>query len=257
MNQLMIHVEKVVRPVRASLELKMKMREELLSHLQGIYDEEIEQSKDRDAAIRVAMERFGSPDQVTRSLQGTVPWHSSALWHFYRGFTRDHECRATVQDATWWMIRRMFGLWIVAGSLWLGFRIWLDRLQWSEAVGIWSAFMICGLLFAWPLCEFVASHVGILGRMKSPRRAFVFGLATWGAFMTLPTMLYAVPWFGPAVRASSLGNTSKLFMVGLLVASILAVLAILLRSKKCAALIDTDAERVTRAREWELLDLSA
>ena len=44
MNELMVHVERAVRPVRANPARKFKMRQELLAHLTGIYDEELARS---------------------------------------------------------------------------------------------------------------------------------------------------------------------------------------------------------------------
>lgn len=176
MNELMIHVEKAVRPVRASLNRRLKMREELLAHLQGIYEEERQCLEDHDAAVRAAIERFGPAHDVSRKLQTSVPWNSLAVWHFYRGFSRDRTRPASVLDATWWMLRRMFAFWVVVGMPWFGVRVWLGQLLATEAVWLWAAFMLYGFAVAWPLCAFLAAHLGILGQPKSTLRAFLFGI---------------------------------------------------------------------------------
>ena len=58
LNQLKIIVERAVRPVRASTYLKRKMREELLSHVSGVFEEESAKIGEE----RTALERqhFGS-----------------------------------------------------------------------------------------------------------------------------------------------------------------------------------------------------
>ena len=44
--KLIIIVERVVRPVHAALARKKKMREELLAHVAGVFDDELTHSKD-------------------------------------------------------------------------------------------------------------------------------------------------------------------------------------------------------------------
>lgn len=72
MKDLMIHVERVVRPVRASARRKLRMREELLAHLLSIHEEERSRSGEDDAALAAARQRFGDPAEVTRELQASV-----------------------------------------------------------------------------------------------------------------------------------------------------------------------------------------
>jgi hypothetical protein len=73
MNELMVHVERAVRPVRARPARKLKMRQELLAHLTGIYDEELARRGDPAAALAEARHRFGDPAALTRELQDSVP----------------------------------------------------------------------------------------------------------------------------------------------------------------------------------------
>ncbi|OWK34528.1 hypothetical protein [Fimbriiglobus ruber] len=73
MTELMVHVERVVRPVRAGPGRKMKMREELLAHLAAIYGEERARFGDDTLALRLAVQRFGDPAELTKELQATVP----------------------------------------------------------------------------------------------------------------------------------------------------------------------------------------
>jgi hypothetical protein len=62
----------VERPVRASTPRKGKMREELLAHVVGAFEEEAKLGDDRAALERTAL-RFGNPAEVTSQLQESVP----------------------------------------------------------------------------------------------------------------------------------------------------------------------------------------
>lgn len=71
MTDLMTHVESIVRPVRATQMRKLRMRRELLLHLQSAYDEEL--SRNPDNALERATHRLGDPATLTTQLQQTVP----------------------------------------------------------------------------------------------------------------------------------------------------------------------------------------
>ena len=73
MKELMIQVERAVRPVRAEPARKLKMRRELLAHLICIYEEELARRSDPAAARAEALRRFGDPAALTRELQDSVP----------------------------------------------------------------------------------------------------------------------------------------------------------------------------------------
>jgi hypothetical protein len=74
MQELMIHVERIVRPVRASNSRKLRMRQELLAHLQSTLDEERAHFRgDEPAAIAQARLRLGEPAELTSKLQKSVP----------------------------------------------------------------------------------------------------------------------------------------------------------------------------------------
>jgi hypothetical protein len=72
LTQLKILVERVVRPVRASTTPKLKMREELLAHVVGVFEEEAKLGDEQTALAR-AQERFGQPAELTGQLQASVP----------------------------------------------------------------------------------------------------------------------------------------------------------------------------------------
>lgn len=72
-DQLMIHVERIVRPLRATESRKLRMRRELLSHLKNAFDEEIAGGADASTALVKAKERLGNPTELTQQLQQAVP----------------------------------------------------------------------------------------------------------------------------------------------------------------------------------------
>jgi hypothetical protein len=79
MQDFMIHVEKIVRPVRAVQSRKLRMRRELLTHLQSAFDEERARGIDEPTAMESAKRRLGAPAQLTSSLQQSVPWIERTL----------------------------------------------------------------------------------------------------------------------------------------------------------------------------------
>ncbi len=66
-------VEQAVRPVRAAMTRKRRMREELLAHLAATFEKEVELLGNERAALDRAAQRFGNPQELTAQLQDTVP----------------------------------------------------------------------------------------------------------------------------------------------------------------------------------------
>ena len=73
LQTMMIHVERIVRPVRATARRKLQMRRELLAHLQATLEEEQTAGADPQAAWKSATSRLGVPAELTRDLQKSVP----------------------------------------------------------------------------------------------------------------------------------------------------------------------------------------
>jgi hypothetical protein len=72
LTKLKILVERAVRPVQASAARKRKMREELLAHVVGVFEEEAKLG-DEQAALARTQERFGQAAELTGQLQASVP----------------------------------------------------------------------------------------------------------------------------------------------------------------------------------------
>ena len=72
-KELKIVVERAVRPVRATIARKRKMREELLAHLVSIFEEEMQKAGDEQAALGQAKQRFGDVRELSGHIQGAIP----------------------------------------------------------------------------------------------------------------------------------------------------------------------------------------
>lgn len=84
LTQLKVLVERAVRPVRASMSHKVKMREELLAHVSAVFEEELSRLDNDQAALERTAQRFGSPAELTGQLQVSV--HASDfLQRFFEG----------------------------------------------------------------------------------------------------------------------------------------------------------------------------
>ncbi|HEY7088116.1 MAG TPA: Clp protease N-terminal domain-containing protein [Tepidisphaeraceae bacterium] len=77
-------VERVVRAVRASAAHKRKMREELLAHLEGIYEDEYACLHDSSAALKAAAQRFGDPAELSGELNRSLPAYERRAYYFER-----------------------------------------------------------------------------------------------------------------------------------------------------------------------------
>jgi hypothetical protein len=86
LTPLMVHVERVVRPVRASARHKGRMREELLAHVTAVYEEELSRLGDAGAARDRAARRLGDPAALTGELQQSVPRGERLVFALERWF---------------------------------------------------------------------------------------------------------------------------------------------------------------------------
>jgi hypothetical protein len=96
--QLQIIVERAVRPVRASMGRKHRMREELLSHISGVFDEESARLGDEKSALEATALRFGNAAEVTSQLQESIP-RGDAFRRFWEGRPGEPASRTAVRLA--------------------------------------------------------------------------------------------------------------------------------------------------------------
>ena len=98
LTQLRIIVERAVRPVRASASRKGKMREELLAHVVGVFEEEWARLGDERAAVERTALRFGNPAEVTSQLQELVPARD-AVRRYWEGKPGEPTWRTAIRFA--------------------------------------------------------------------------------------------------------------------------------------------------------------
>lgn len=77
-------VERAIRPVRATFESKRRMREELLAHVNEVFDEELAKTSDAVLALAATERRFGDPAHVADELQRSVSRYDRAVASFER-----------------------------------------------------------------------------------------------------------------------------------------------------------------------------
>jgi ATP-dependent Clp protease ATP-binding subunit ClpC len=97
---LKIIVERAVRPVRASIARKRKMREELLAHVVGVFEEEAARLGDDRAALERTALRFGDPTEVTSRLQESVP-AGDRIARFFEGRPGEAALWVPIRVACW------------------------------------------------------------------------------------------------------------------------------------------------------------
>jgi hypothetical protein len=102
MRELMVLVERAVRPVPVGPRQKLRMREELLAHLTAVYEEELARLGDEQVALAQAARRFGDPAELTRELQDSGSLRDRLDHHLHRWFgarPRDSAARNTLRLA--------------------------------------------------------------------------------------------------------------------------------------------------------------
>jgi len=87
-QRLRIHVERIVRPVRAAERRKDRMREELLAHATAAFQEERQAHDSDDDSVEAVFDRLGKSAELSRELQAGVSWIERLLFTGQRGPTR-------------------------------------------------------------------------------------------------------------------------------------------------------------------------
>jgi ATP-dependent Clp protease ATP-binding subunit ClpC len=121
---LMKLIEQCVRPVRASIVRKRRMREELFVHLTSIYEEELGRRQDPLEAIKHAKRRFGEPAELARELESSLPGYeriSAFVERFVNYRAPESAARYSFRLAihTFWFL--MVALGLVIFGIFLGF----------------------------------------------------------------------------------------------------------------------------------------
>ncbi len=134
MKELMIHVEQAVRSIRATQWQKLKIREELLGHLQGVYAEEFERLGDHDETVNAALKRFGPADDLVNQFKESLPWYTFPLSLVLQSASRDYSRPDSLLEMSLWGVRLGVLFMILFGIPWYSALVFTGRLQTYEAV---------------------------------------------------------------------------------------------------------------------------
>jgi ATP-dependent Clp protease ATP-binding subunit ClpC len=147
LKELKTVVERAVRPVRATMARKRKIREELLGHLISVFEEAVEKHCDEQAALDQSRQRFGDPRELFGQLQGAIPrsdWFAGLgdgiMLHRRGESAFAHAIRvAAVMFASYAMT-----MVILPSVLW--FRGRADEIGWLELMSLVAAICLGGLV---------------------------------------------------------------------------------------------------------------
>ena len=236
MNALMIHVERAVRPLRASKLRKLRMREEMLGHLKGIYEEERERLGDHDAAVRGAIKRFGPAEELSQKLQTSVPWHDSMM-RLLAPFLPNQGWQASVLSLTFWS----WALCLIGNALALCLVVWLiprprNGPEMFEMLldCAMSILVLFGALFA-----MAGAFHGVLLHPKSIRWAIIYGAGLFSCILIGGVLLYP--------------ETPHVFIAAY---ALMWIAVFAMASWGIGMLMRKEEVRFARLREWEQLELS-
>lgn len=155
LTELKVVVERAVRPVRAMMARKHRMREELLAHLVAIFEEEVQRLGNEEAALDVAKGRFGDPRELTAQLQQAVP-----RWDRYRSILES--MGVGPNESAWHLAAKHFVVMLLFYLLWLP--TWmlvfqkLPNMELGEGQYLW-AFVLAGAVIVGALYNVLVSVV--------------------------------------------------------------------------------------------------
>lgn len=178
-TQLKILVERAVRPVRASIFRKRKMREELLAHVSGVFEQESARLDNDQAALERTALRFGDLGEVTIELQQSVP-ASDGIRRFLEG--RPEESIFQGGSRLAWVTGVLVLIIFVAG---LGAAGWVSawwRQEWLESFS--DALLLPVWLFGIALVAKVM-HKTLHGSVPAIRLALVIGVLCFATLLCL------------------------------------------------------------------------
>lgn len=188
-------VERAIRPVRAGVSRKRKMREELLAHLAVIYDQEFTRLHDPVAAMKAAANRFGNPSDLAKELQSSLPTHER-ISHFIEQFV---QYRAPESAAHYSFRMAVHTFVALATALGTAVVFVFLRHGWTPEVSTLAS-VLAAITFATPLAQFVMwwAYIkmrdalwGAFGSRKSPMRVIAFDalIAAVGAIYVLTILV--------------------------------------------------------------------
>jgi len=245
-------VERAVRPVHATQQRKLRIREELLAHLIQVFMEEQTRLRDETAALAATSERFGNPVDLTAELNRSVrAWQrfAAASENWERRLEKAVEKRKD-ESLTRYAMRSLAGFtvltigpiglmalvcgmwWIVDGPPDSGVSFLLPRVLPLAIVSQWSILV-------------ATAYVDSLTTTGSRRWAVLFLLsAVWSLILTA---LSAGFWWSISQRGLNAGEVA---IMGAKTWAFIAVLLVLI-----AFAVDYSRKSRRQREVWTLLEI--
>jgi hypothetical protein len=240
LTQLKILVERAVRPVQASAARKRKMREELLAHVVGAFEEEAGLG-DEQAALARTQERFGQAAELTGQLQASVPpgdsFERSAETFFGGSGESVLRLAARFAAALGALVSVLLGIMILISVLRGEGSEWLTVARAPSLLApLWSAFIaFCGTLLIHGMWQALFGPAG-----RSWLRAGLVAVAAW---LLVPVSSFALCLAVMADIQKSLWEVVPLLPYGVVAPVALVAVTYLVRSA------------FRNDREWARLDI--
>src|SRR5690606_24324090 len=163
MKELMVPVERAVRPVHAGPARKCRMRQELLAHLTGIFEAERARGGDERQALAEALRRFGDPADLARELQASVPllerWASRLI-----GLSLQRPGERAIRHAV--RLAAMFAALVFGGLLLFPLARVAAGDAWSHVrvglapAGVVTGYAFLSVLLGYGVCRALAGRLG-------------------------------------------------------------------------------------------------
>ncbi len=198
LKELKTVVERAVRPVRATMARKRKIREELLAHLMSIFEEEQGRLGDERAALDRSRRRFGDPRALVALIQAAIPrsdWFARFGDEFFLVRRGESAFAHAVRVAAFMFTSFAMTLVLLPPILW--FRGRQDEIGWMELMFLVAAISLGGLFLVMTLSGHSLQQALF---SRGARRSF-----PRGAVVTLLSAL-VVPVLGVLLTWTATGN---------------------------------------------------
>jgi ATP-dependent Clp protease ATP-binding subunit ClpC len=242
--EMMKAVERSVRPVRASIVRKRKMREELFAHLSAVFEEELVRVSDPKLALERAARRLGEPVELARELEDSLPVYErfSAFverWLQYRA--PESAARYSLRQSGYTFCLLLAILVLVTLGVFFGYG-WIEAVQLMVRVFVAILLLTPPLQFvvSWAVIKMRDAMFGAFGSRKSPRRVLALGV-----LIAVAAEIYLM---GVAALAR------MDFSVGLDAARVAGVISVVAAIGFGAIAYCTGRETI-RDTQWALLDI--
>ncbi len=180
-------VEQAVRPVRATMARKRRMREELLAHLAAIFEEEAEKLGNEQSALEQAKLRFGDPRELTGQLQQAVPG-----WDRCRSILENMGCQPG--ESAWYLAGKHFLVMLTVYSApMLALAVTLFLGKWPKMGPMESQHILAkAFLLGLPMLALFNVILSLISASLLNKIGFILASKLWGRILLAALCIFAV-----------------------------------------------------------------